>query len=162
MLMLTDEEFTKCAEQYIDTVFRVAFSYVKNRADADDIAQNTLVKLYRADKDFESDAHIKHWLIRVAINECKKTLLSPWRRHEPIEDYANTLSFATKEHSELFYAVMGLPKKYRLAVFLHYYEDYSTEEISMLLGIPGATVRTHLRRGRQQLKITLTEANGYV
>ena len=160
--MVTDEQFTQYAEQHIDTIFRVALSYIKSRADADDITQNVLLKLYRTDKVFDSDAHIKHWLIRVTINECKKTLVSPWRCSEPIEDYASTLTFSTPEHSELFYAVMDLPKKYRVAVFLYYYEDYSADEISQLIGIPKATVYTHLKRGREQLKITLTEANGYV
>jgi len=160
--MLTEEQFTKYARQYMDTVFRVAFNYMKSRTDADDITQIALIKLYHANKEFESDAHIKHWLIRVTINECKKALLSPWRKAEPIEDYADTLSFASPEHSELFYAVMDLPSKYRVAVFLYYYEEYSTEEISQLLRIPKATVRTHLKRGREQLKTILSEVNGYV
>ena len=160
--MFTDEQFTRCAEQNMDTVFRVALSYMKNLADADDITQNVLIKLYRANREFEDDAHIKHWLIRVTINECKKALLSPWRRWESIENYAATLSFETSEHSELFYAVMDLPKKYRVAVFLYYYEDYSTDEISTLLGIPKATVCTHLKRGREKLKKTLSEAKDYV
>jgi RNA polymerase sigma factor, sigma-70 family len=160
--MYTDEQFTSRAERYIDTVFRVAFSYMKSRADADDITQNALIKLYHSKKEFEDDAHVKHWLIRVTINECKKALLSPWRRSEPVENYASTLSFETEEHSEIFYAVMNLPRKYRVAVFLHYYEDYSADEISELLGIPKSTVYTHLKRGREKLKITLSEADDYV
>lgn len=160
--MVTDEQFTQYAKQYMDTVFRVAFSYMKSRTDADDITQMVLIKLYRTDKEFESDAHRKHWLIRVTINECKKALLSPWRHAESMDDYASTLTFLSPEHSELFYAVMDLPKKYRVAVFLYYYEDYSTDEISQLLGIKAATVRTHLKRGREQLKLTLSEGNGYV
>lgn len=160
--MFTDEQFIKCAQKNMDTVFRVAVSYMKSRTDADDITQNVLIKLYHADKEFESDAHVKHWLIRVTINECKKALLSPWRQSEPIGDYAASLTFATPEHSELFYAVMDLPKKYRVAIFLYYYEDYSTEEISQLLGIPQATVGTHLKRGRERLKKHLLEADGYV
>jgi len=160
--MLTDEQFTLYAKQYIDTIFRVAFSYLKCHADADDISQNVFIKLYRAGKNFENDSHVKHWLIRVTINECKKALISPWRRTEPIEDYANTLSFTSQEQNELFDKVMDLPKKYRVAVFLHYYEDYSTDEISQLLSIPKATVRTHLKRGREQLKNILKEVNIYV
>jgi len=160
--MFTDEQFTKYARKYMDTVFRVAFSYMKSRADADDVTQNALIKLYNAKTEFSGDAHIKHWLIRVAINECKRMLLSPWRRSAPLEDYAAELTFSTPEQSELFYAVMELPKKYRVAVFLYYYEDYSTDEISKLLGIPKATVFTHLKRGREKLKITLSEADGYV
>lgn len=160
--MFTDEQFTLCAQRHMDTVFRVAYGYTKSRTDADDITQNVLIKLYRADKEFEGDDHVKHWLIRVTINECKKALLSPWRRSEQFEDYAASLTFSTPEHSELFYTVMDLPKKYRMAVFLYYYEDYSTDEISKILGIPKTTVCTHLKRGRERLKIILSEVDGYV
>jgi len=157
--MLNDEQFTQYAQEYMGTIFRVAFNYLKSRTDADDITQNVLVKLYKTKREFESDSHMKHWLVRVTVNECKKTLKAPWRQIESIEDYAATLHFKTPEHNDLFYEVMKLPKKYRLAIYLHYYEDYSTDEISELLGIPGATVRTHLSRGRERLKsILLLEA----
>lgn len=156
--MLTDEQFTRLMRTYMDTVFRVAFNYLKSRTEADDITQTVLLKLYRADRVFESEDHIKHWLIRVAINECKRTLLLPWRRVESIEDYAATLSFPEPEQSELFFAMMALPKKYRVVIFLHYYEDYSTEEIAGALGIPKGTVCTHLKRGRELLKEKLLEA----
>ena len=76
--------------------------------------------------------------------------------------YAEQLAFKTPEHSELFHAVMALPQKYRVPLFLHYYEGYSCEEISQFLGIPNATVRTRLRRGREQLKTNLQEANNDV
>ena len=68
-----------------------------------------------------------------------------------------TVSFPTQEHSDLFYAVMALPKKYRVVIYLHYYEEYSTEEISKLLDIPCATIRTQLKRGRALLKSDLEE-----
>lgn len=160
--MFTDEQFICLAQTYMDTVFRVAFNYLKNRAEADDVTQTVLLKLYQSNREFESELHIKHWLIRVAINECKKTVLSPWRRTEPLEDYAASLSFTTPEHSELFFATMALPKKYRMAIFLHYYEDYSTQEIAQVLNIPKATVCTHLKRGRELLKNKLLEAQDHV
>ena len=155
--MLTEEQFSHLAKQYLDTVFRLDFNYTKSQTEADDVTQEVLIKLYRTDKEFESEKHIKHWIIRVTINECKKAFLSPWKRIEPIEDYASTLSFSSPEHSELFYAVMDLPKKYRVPIFLHYYEDYSCEEISSFLRIANATVRTRLRRGREMLKTKIKE-----
>lgn len=160
--MFTEEQFVHLVKLHMDTVFRLAFNYTKSPSEADDIVQEVLIKLYRADKVFESEAHIKHWLIRVTINECKKIFLSPWKRMEPIEDYAETLSFASPEHSELFYSVMHLPKKYRIPIFLHYYEDYSCEEIANFLGIPNATVRTRLRRGREILKANIQESDNHV
>ena len=160
--MFTEEQVSYLAKKYMDTVFRLAFNYTKSQTEADDVTQEVLIKLYRTDKEFESEEHIKHWIIRVTINECKKAFLSPWKRIEPIEDYASTLSFTSPEHSELFYAVMDLPKKYRVPIFLHYYEDYSCEEISSLLRIANATVRTRLRRGREMLKTKLRRGENNV
>jgi len=160
--MITDEQFTEYAQAYMDTIFRVAFNYLKSRTEADDITQNVLVKLYRADKQFESDTHIKHWLIRVTVNECKRTLLSSWRHDEPIDDYTTSLSFETQEESELFYMVMDLPSKYRVVILLYYFEGYSTEEIAALLRSPKATVRTRLKRAREILKTKILEAESHV
>ena len=81
------------AEKYMDTVFRVAYGWLKNPDDANDVTQDVLVELYKTDKAFESDAHLKNWLIRVTVNRCKMIFRSPWRRHEDIDDYAETLSF---------------------------------------------------------------------
>lgn len=159
--MFTTEHFTYIAQRYMDTVFRVAFSYMKSRADADDITQNVLLKLYRYEGDFESESHLKHWLIRVTINECKSAFRSLWRKTENIEDYVNSLEMPSQEHSDLLEAVMSLPKKYRVAIYLFYYEGYSTREIAELLAMPEATVRTHLARGREKLKTILTEADPY-
>jgi len=146
----------------MDTIFRVAFNYLKSSSDADDITQNVLIKLLRTNKTFENDAHIKHWLIRVTINECKHTLLSPWRRTEPIEDYIESLRFDAPEQSELFEKVMELPTKYRVTIFLYYFEDFSTKDIAQLLKISNATVRTQLRRAREQLKTRLLEVKNNV
>ena len=160
--MFTDEQFTCLARKYIDTVFRVAFNYLKSAADADDVTQNVFLKLWKERKPFDSEEHIRNWLIRVTINECKTLLRSPWRNAENIDDYARTLQFETQEHSELFYAVMELPGKYRMPIYLYYYEGYSTEEISSILSIPRATVATQLRRGRELLKTFLQGADEYV
>lgn len=155
---MTDQQFTPLAQRYMDTIFRLAFHYTKSQAEADDITQEVLLKLYRADKEFESEDHVKYWLLRVTINACKKALLSPWRRTEPIEDYTAAIPFPSPAHSELMDAIMNLPAKYRIPIYLHYYEDYSCDEVAALLHIPGATVRTRLRRARAMLKTDLQEA----
>lgn len=160
--MFTDEQFTRLAKTYIDTVFRVALNYLKSGADADDVTQNVFLKLWKEKKPFESEEHIRNWLIRVTINECKSMLRAPWRSAENFEDYARTLTFTTAEHSDLFYAVMQLPKKYRVPIYLYYYEGYSTGEVASILSIPQATVATQLRRGREMLKTFLQEADTYV
>ncbi|MBR2717544.1 MAG: sigma-70 family RNA polymerase sigma factor [Oscillospiraceae bacterium] len=143
----------------MDTVFRVAFSCMKSRTDADDITQNVLLKLYRYEGDFQDESHLKNWLIRVTINECKSAFRSLWRKTENLDDYVNSLAMPTEEHTELLEAVMGLPQKYRVVIYLFYYEGYSTAELARLLSLPEATVRTHLARGRRRLKSILTEAD---
>lgn len=160
--MLTEERFCALAKKHMDMIFRIAFNYVKDQSEADDITQNVLLKLLDTKKEFESDEHIKYWLIRVTINESKKALLSPWRNTEPIEDYASKIAFSAPEHGDVFYALMELPRKYRMALYLHYYEEYSSGEISRILKIPQSTVLTHLSRGRELLRKKLTEAEAYV
>lgn len=160
--MFTDEQFTCLAKKYIDMVFRIALNYLKSGADAEDVTQNVFLKLWKEKKPFAGEEHIRNWLIRVAINECKSILRSPWRSTENIDDYARILSFDTREQTELFTAVMDLPQKYSVPVYLYYYEGYSTEEIASILSIPRATVATRLRRGREQLKTFLQEADEYV
>ncbi len=155
--MFTEDELNKLIEMHKDIVFRIALNYVKSIAAADDITQNVFIKLYCSNRAFESETQIKHWLIRVTVNESKKALLSPWQKSVAFEDYAESIPFATEEHSDLFYAVMALPRKYRVVIYLHYYEGYRTEEISELLGIPAATVRTQLKRGRGLLRASLEE-----
>ena len=155
--MLTKEEFACAVRDHKDTVFRVAFGYMKNRDDADDITQNVFLKLFKSDTAFETPEHLRSWLIRVAVNECKSVFRMPWRKMENIEDYAEQLAMPTPKHTELLSTVMGMPEKYRVIIYLFYYEEYSTEEIAGLLGIPAATVRTRLARGRKRLKNILTE-----
>lgn len=160
--MLTNEQFTSCVQRYIDTVYRVAFNCIKSAADADDVTQNVFLKLLKTNTPFENQEHIRNWLIRVTINECKNLVRTRWWRHESYEDYAATLTFDDPVHSDLFYAVMELPQKYRLPIYLHYYEEYSTQEIADILKISKNTVCTQLKRGRELLKKTLTEVEEYV
>ena len=155
--MFTNQQYTCLVKKYIDTVFRVALNYTKSVHDAEDITQNVFLALLRQTKPFESDEHIRAWLIRVAVNECKKWHRSPWRKHISFEDYAASLPDTTDAQREVLDAVMALPRKYRLPIYLYYYEQYSTPEIAQLLRIPKGTVCTHLRRGREMLKLSLQE-----
>ena len=160
--MLTNEQFTRYVTLYLDTVYRVAFNYIKSAADADDVTQNVFLKLLQERKPFESDAHVKNWLIRVTLNECKNLVRSKWWKHESIEAYAENLSFDNPAQSDLFYAVMALPKKYRVPIYLHYYEEYSTQEIARILKVSKNTVCTQLRRGRELLRESLQEVDANV
>lgn len=160
--MLTNEQFTCLARRYIDTVYRVALNYIKSPSDADDITQNVFLKLLQEKKPFAGDDHIKHWLIRVTVNECRNLVRSRWWRADSIEEYAGQLVFDNQAQSDLFHMVMALPRKYRLPIYLHYYEGYSTQEIGQLLKLPKNTVCTQLKRGRELLKESLQEVENDV
>ncbi len=155
--MLTNEQITNLSEKYIDTVYRVALNYTRNPADAEDVTQNVFMALLRSRPAFESDDHARFWLIRVTVNECKKLFRSLWRGMAALEDYAQSLPFAQPAHSDLFLGVMALPTKYRMPIYLHYYEEYSTEEIASILKMPKGTVCTNLKRGRELLKKQLED-----
>lgn len=159
---MTDQRFREVVELYGDMVFRLAYSYLKNRADAEDVMQESLLKLYTEPRDFESADHEKHWLLRVAANECKKLLRSPWRRRTgPLDEVEEAGAFDQPAQTELFRQVMSLPPKYQAAVYLYYYEGYSVKETAALLEAKASTVQTWLMRARGQLETKLKEAEAY-
>ena len=145
-------------DKYKDNLFAAAFNVCKNAADAEDVVQETFIQYHTSSKSFESEQHIKAWLLRVAVNRAINVTRSFWRRRSvPLEDYAQTLAFETPEAGALFEAVMGLPDKYRVTVHLFYYEDYSVREISKILKVTEGNVKVRLSRGRKLLKKVLKE-----
>ena len=145
-------------ERYKDNIFAIGFNYFKNSIDADDVVQETFLKLARSGKDFENEEHLRNWLIRVAVNECERVSLSSWiKKKVSLEEYSGQIDFETQEESRVFTAVMSLPKKYRQVIHLYYYEDYCTAEIADILGISRTAVTTRLLRGREKLKQDLLE-----
>ena len=125
-----------------------------------DVMEETLLKLYLEPKPFESREHRQHWVFRVASNECRKLLRTPWKRRTgPLEDADEAAVFDQPAQSELFQEVMSLPPNYRAAVYLHYYEGYSVKEIAVLMHALPSTVQTWLFRARGQLKLKLKEAD---
>ena len=79
---MSKDEFVTFAEKYMDTIYRVAYSWTKNSHDANDVTQDVLIQLYKTTKEFESDSHIKNWLIKVTVNQCKMLFRSPWNKME--------------------------------------------------------------------------------
>ena len=155
--MLTKESFTSLAQKYMDMIFRFAYNCLKSRADADDVTQNVLLSLYKTDKEFENDQHLKNWLLRVTSNECKKHWRSPWRKTADLDSLPKDAVWEEPQYGDLFHAIMELDRKYRLVILLYYIEGYSIGEIGQLLGLPKGTVGARLRRAREKLKHCLTE-----
>ena len=150
------KELAECYQTYKNTVYRSAFAYLKNIADAEDIVQETFLKRFRCDKRFADAESEKAWLLRVAINGCKDLLKSSHRKlNAPLEEAAQ-LCVTPEEHAVMD-AVMELPEKYRIPVHLHYFEGYAAEEIGRILGLSETAVRTRLCRARAMLKASLGE-----
>ena len=146
-------------EQFGDTVFRAAFGLVKNPQDAEDVVQETFLQYWSQKREFETEQHVRAWLLRVAINKAKNKTRTFFRRNVlPLEDYMERLTFESEESAGLFEAVMGLDEKYRIVLHLFYYEDYSVQEIANILHITPGNVKTRLSRGRASLRSTLKEA----
>ena len=145
-------------EKYKDHLFAAAFNICKNAADADDVVQDTFLQYHTTDKQFESEQHIRAWLIRVAINKAKNINMSFWRRSDmPLEKYIETLTFKTPEAETLFEEVMKLPEKYRIVIHLFYYEDYTIREIAQIMNVTESNVKVRLTRGRRLLRNVLKE-----
>ncbi len=139
--------------RYSGTLLRVAFAYVKNTADAEDIVQEVFLTLFADPPDFADEEHEKAWLLRCTINRSKNVLKSAWfRKRAPLEEALGVLA---AEDGGLLAAVLALPENYRAAIHLHYYENYSIQEIADILGRKPATVGTWLARGRDRLRAAL-------
>ena len=153
------KEYEHLVSLYLDCVYRVAVNGCRNYADAEDITQITYMKLWERTEGFESDDHARKWLIRVAINECNSLWRTPWkRRTASFDELVQEPAFSDPEKSSLYYAVMELPSKYRLTVYLYYFEDYSVKEIAQIMDSSETAVQTRLLRARQKLKEKLKEA----
>lgn len=146
--------------RYIDMVYRLALSQTKSKEHADDVVQDVFLKYLQSDKKFESEEHIKAWLIRVTINCSKKIFASSWfKKTVPLSE---ELVFETEEQSGAYYAVMELPKKYRTVIYLFYYENLSVREIAEDMSVSEGTVKSQLYRGRELLKQKLKGGGEYV
>lgn len=146
----TESDILQTIEQYSDSLYKIAFSYTRCKATAEDILQDIYLKYMKCEINFENDMHKKAWLIRVAINECKKFYRLFWNsKRMPLEDI---YTFETPERHEIFYSVVKLPQKYRIVIHLFYYEELPVKEISKILSINENTILSRLHRGRKMLK----------
>ena len=148
--------FKKIFVTYYARIVYFAFQIIGDREEAEDIAQDVFLQLIKSNKEFENEEHIRNWLLRVAVNESKKLLISPFKKKViPLDEVGEELIFEHKEESDLYYAVMELPSKYRISVYMYYYEDYSVDEIADILKVNPSTIRTQLMRAREKLRSKL-------
>lgn len=140
-------------EQYRDDVYRLALSYTKSVQEAEDVCQTVFLKLMEQ-KRIEPGKE-RAWLMQVTANRCKNLLRSSWwKRTVPVEE---TIPAPDPQYTDIWEIVMALPPKYRVLVYLRYYEELTTREMAELLHISQSAVTTRLSRARQMLREQLQE-----
>jgi len=144
--------------KYADMVYRLSFVRTKNKSDSEDILQDVFMRYMKVWNRMESEEHIKAMLIRITVN-CSNTLsTSGWFKKTTALD-ENIAVFDNYNESNVLKEVLSLPLKYRTAVHLFYYCDYSIDDIAKALKTKPSTIKTHLSRGRAILKERLKESD---
>ncbi len=156
---MTNNEMELLYDKYNGSVYRLALSYCKNTADAEDIVQEVFMKLFSADIILPDERSEKAWIMTVTANKCRDMLRSLTYKyfHHSVALEDADLIYETPEESAVYNAVMELPPKYRIVIHLYYYEGYSTAETAKIIGISETAVQTRLYRGRNLLKKSLGE-----
>lgn len=134
---------------YGDDVFRLAYSYLGNVADAEDVCQNVFLLLAEKNTELEEGKE-KHWLLKCTANACKNQLRSFWRKNR--QEVADNIPALDKEESYVHDAVMRLPPNYRVVIHLYYFEGYNQKEIAQTLRISLTAVQTRMSRAREMLR----------
>ena len=145
---------------YMPSVYRMAYSYLQNHPDSEDVVQECFLRLAQSGKHFEDTRQVQAWLIITAANLSKDLLRRAHRKDLPL-DAAEDRPAPREEHKELRRAVLELPDKYRTVIYLYYFEGYSVQELAKLLHRPESTVKTWLRRGRELLREKI-EREGWI
>ncbi|OWR29596.1 RNA polymerase subunit sigma-24 [Saccharibacillus sp. O23] len=149
-----EQDFEHKVHEYADLVLRLAFIRLGNAADAQDVCQEVLIKLFEYRNTFNDAEHEKAWIIRVTLHACRDVGRSRWKKRFLL--FAEVpLPEVPARSTEILSQVLALPSKYRIVIHLHYYEGYRTAEIAELLDLNENTVRTRLKRGRERLKTYL-------
>ena len=156
---VTKDYISDLLDKYSDMVLRIAYTYLKNRADAEDIVQDVFLRIIDKKPSFNDESHEKSWLIRATINMCKNKVNMFWNKNKCSIDDVQEFAVSDKYNTDtsVFQAVMTLGEKYRVVVYMYYYEGYSTPEIADVIGKNETTIRSLLHRARNKLKDMLKE-----
>ncbi len=152
---MTEEKFIHAVKRNSQRLFVIAFSYLKNKHDAEDALQNTFLKLWKSKIEFDDDLGIDKWLTKVIVNDCKNFFNLSFRQNKSIEEVYDVSTFDKYFNVDLYNAVMSLNKKERLCVILFYYDDLTISDISKITGVKESTVKSLLKRSRNKLKLML-------
>ena len=154
-----EKEFDAKYNDYGKMLFKIAFLYVGNSADAEDILQDVFIKYLSGRYSFKDSDHEKAWFIRVTQNKALDFLKRKGRKNISLDDIEIFTYEKNDNSADILREILALPEKYKSSVILYYYNDYSVEEISKILKISKSAVKMRLKRSREILK---TELEDYV
>ncbi len=159
---MTDTEkqyFSDMYEKHAKSVYGICLMYLKNKDDAEEAVTEAFIRIMQANPIFENDAHTRAYLIQTAVNISKNLLKSSWHRNV-VKDEDVLMYMATPEEESVMEELLQLPPKYRVVLYMHYYEGYKAQEIADMMKVSLSAVLSRLARGRKKLKDILTEG-GY-
>ena len=156
---MTEEYIASLVDKYGDMVLRIAYTYLKNMADAEDAVGDLYLSIVDKEPKFNDETHERLWMVRAIINTCKNRLKLYWNKNKcSVDDVAETgVCDNYNETPEVLSAVLALPEKYKTAIYLFYYEGFKTPEIAKMMNKTEATVRSIIMRAREKLKSALKE-----
>lgn len=152
MRNISNDEFNEKYYLYKETIYGIAYTYMKNVNDSDDIVQDVFMKYLNSNEKFKTLDNEKFWLIRVTINTCKSYLKKSWKQKVELDESKIDIVSKKEENSYLFDIVYSLPHKYKEIIVLKYYEDFSINEIAKILNISISAVKKRLERARNMIK----------
>ena len=152
-------DLEEAVRQYADMIYRIAMTITGNRQDADDVFQETFLRLAKSRNKIQSEEHLKAWLIKVAGNCAKTVVMNPWNKKTQgyNKEMGTPMIFVDGQQSRLLMELHALPQKYSVVLYLFYYEGYSVKEVARLLGKNENSIKTLLKRGRNLLRKSLEE-----
>lgn len=156
MYGITQDELCDLIMQNKESMYRLAYSIVKNDADAQDAVGETIVTAFEKRKQIRKSASAKAWVMQILVNKCRRMLAKSYRvvLSDEMEKYDACAAF---EQDEMWPVVMELEQEFREIVVLYYYEQFSVREISRMLDVPAGTVKSRLARARGKLAKLIQE-----
>lgn len=158
---MNEELIGRLITRYGNSVLRMCYLYLKDYQLAEDITQETFLKVYEKYDTFENRSSEKTWIMKIAINQCKNCMRTHWFKRISIDsipeiaDYGGYDTLISRNAISL--EIMKLPPKYKEVILLYYYQELSVKEIAAILNQKEATVLQRLKRAREQLKPHLKE-----
>jgi RNA polymerase sigma-70 factor (ECF subfamily) len=150
------EAFEALLASYQDKVFRLSYSMLGDRAQAEDAAQESFLRIWKSLERYRGDSALGTWIFSITRNVCLTSIAKrSAHRLAPIDEAERATPDPPDRQRDMVRLVGQLPENYRQVVMLFYMEEKSYEEVARLLDLPIGTVKTNLHRARKQLATML-------